>query len=384
MVKENPFRSFWMGGFECADHLNAFGNRVDLLAATGHLERLHEDFGGLLSFGIKTVREGIRWSRVEQIPERYDFSDVKRIQTVAQEMGVQVIWDLCHFGYPADLTPLHPMFARRFANLCRAFTLFFREHWPDETLIVTPINEVSFISWLGGEVCGASPYCHGYGWHVKYALMRAYVEGIVAIKEIDPEVRIMPTEPLVNIAPKNPLNGFAVVRSALKNEEQFQVLDILAGRQCPELGGQEEYLDIIGLNFYHNNQWHVETEETIPWAEDHPCWRALDELVDAVYGRYHRPMVLSETSHTEDNRPQWLCHVTEECSRIIERGLPLWGVCIYPVIDRPDWDYPDRWHHSGIWDIHDPVGLERHLSPAVAEVLEDCINNKLAETLITS
>ena len=30
-MHENPFASFWMGGYECTDKLNAFGYRVDLL-----------------------------------------------------------------------------------------------------------------------------------------------------------------------------------------------------------------------------------------------------------------------------------------------------------------------------------------------------------------
>ena len=26
------------------------------------------------------------------------------------------------------------------------------------------------------------------------------------------------------------------------------------------------------------------------------------------------------------------------------------GVCIYPIIDRTDWDFTDTWHRSGLWD----------------------------------
>jgi hypothetical protein len=25
-------------------------------------------------------------------------------------------------------------------------------------------------------------------------------------------------------------------------------------------------------------------------------------------------------------------------------------VCLYPIIDRPDWDFQDNWHHAGLWD----------------------------------
>ena len=59
---ENPFSSFWMAGFECTDKLNAFGNRVDFLSLTGHIEMLQEDYERLQPFNIRTVREGIRWS----------------------------------------------------------------------------------------------------------------------------------------------------------------------------------------------------------------------------------------------------------------------------------------------------------------------------------
>ena len=94
------------------------------------------------------------------------------------------------------------MFARRFAALCAGrLCQFYRSVRPDDTLIVTPINEVSFMSWLGGDVRGTVPYCTKQGWEVKYGLMRAYIEGVAALKEIDPAVRILTTEPLIQVAP---------------------------------------------------------------------------------------------------------------------------------------------------------------------------------------
>ena len=72
----NPFRSFWMGGFECTDKLNAFGNRVDLINTTGHLENCRDDYQNLELFNIRTVREGIRWSQVEKAPYEYDWTAV--------------------------------------------------------------------------------------------------------------------------------------------------------------------------------------------------------------------------------------------------------------------------------------------------------------------
>ena len=158
-TNENPFQSFWMGGFECTDKLNAFGHRVNFLEITGHLALLAEDYQRIKEFNIRTVREGIRWSQVEKRPFEYDWSAVIQMMNTAKRNGIQVVWDLCHFGFPDDLTPLHPLFARRFASLSRAFVEMYRKYEPDGTLMVTPINEVSFLSWLGGDVRGTSPYC---------------------------------------------------------------------------------------------------------------------------------------------------------------------------------------------------------------------------------
>jgi beta-glucosidase/6-phospho-beta-glucosidase/beta-galactosidase len=150
-----------MAGFECTDKLNAFGHRVDFLPLTGHLELLDQDYRAIRQHEMHTVREGIRWSQVERRPYEYDWSTVQVLLDAGRRHGIQQVWDLCHFGYPDDLTPLHPLFARRFAALCRAFVDFYRQQRPDEVLIITPINEVSFMSWLGGDVAAPRPTPRG-------------------------------------------------------------------------------------------------------------------------------------------------------------------------------------------------------------------------------
>ena len=350
--KSNPIESFWMAGFECTDQLNAFGNRVDLLNATRHLELIDEDYQRLKPFNIQTVREGIRWSQVEKRPYEYDWSSVGVMMDAAKENKIQQIWDICHFGFPDDLTPLHPMFARRFASLCRAFIQFYRSKDTESTIIVTPINEVSFISWLGGDARGTSPYCVGQGWEVKYRLMKAYIEGIEALKEADPTVRIMTTEPLVNIV--SPLNATEeqIWMANKLHDEQYQVIDILCGRICPELRGKPEYLDILGFNYYYNNQWESESHEFLCWKETPLMrgWRPLNQLLTEAHLRYHCPIILTETSHPKEDRALWIEEVAKECALVLEKGIPLWGICWYPIIDRPDWDHLHIWHQAGLWD----------------------------------
>ena len=127
-----PTRSAPSGGAATSAPTNstAFGHRVDFLPLTGHLQLIDEDYAAQQPFKIGTVREGIRWAMIEKTPYHYDFSTVQMMLDAGQRHGIQQIWDLCHFGYPDDLTPLHPMFARRFAALCRAFVDFYRSSGP--------------------------------------------------------------------------------------------------------------------------------------------------------------------------------------------------------------------------------------------------------------
>lgn len=351
-VFHNPFHSFWMAGYECTDKLNAFGHRVDFLNMTGHLQLINQDYQQLNAFDIRSVREGIRWSQVEKKPYHYDWTTVSAMMDHGKANGIQQIWDICHFGFPDDLTPLHPLFAKRFAALCRAFVQFYRSKEPDNTLIVTPINEVSFLSWLGGDARGTSPYCLGQGWEVKYALMRAFIEGVAALREADPSIRILTTEPLVHMIPPLEANEQQIADAAAAHENQYQSVDMLAGRMCPELGGSPEYLDILGFNFYYNNQWVYDTHQFLPWANlpPDPRWRPLNSLLIEAYNRYKRPIALTETSHPGVDRPYWISFVAEECAAVLKQGIPLWGICLYPIIDRPDWDHLHHWHGSGLWD----------------------------------
>ncbi len=89
--RKNPFKSFWMAGFECTDKLNAFGKRVDFLKTTRHLDMIETDYDNLDLFKIKTVREGIRWSQVEKKPYEYDWSTVNLMINYSKQKGIQQV-----------------------------------------------------------------------------------------------------------------------------------------------------------------------------------------------------------------------------------------------------------------------------------------------------
>jgi len=44
--------------------------------------------------------------------------------------------------------------------------------------------------------------------------------------------------------------------------------------------------------------------------------------------------------------------MTDEVVLAIENGVPVEAVCLYPIIDRFEWENPRHWHNSGLWDYH--------------------------------
>ena len=343
---QNPFKSYFIGGFECADHINRSGERVDLLKETEHHLRVEEDYQLLLNMGIKMVREGICWSVVEAKKHQYDFSEVLNRIKIAEKLGIQIIWDLIHFGYPDDLFPTHPKFCLRFENLCRAFVKVYKASC-SQPLLVVPINEISFLSWFSGEARGTVPFAHQNGFDIKYHLCKAAIQGIKALKEEDPSCTIVMVEPLVRVHS----DGFVTEEELAKiNEYQFEAVDMISGRMCPELGGKEEYLEILGVNYYWTCQW-TGHDSTIYWPDAEGKRTKLNTMLQDFYLRYKKPVFLSETGHFGEGRVQWIEEISDECAIASEAGVPFWGICIYPVTDRPDWDNLSSYSQCGIFDL---------------------------------
>lgn len=338
------FNTFLMGGYECADHINRSGERVNLLKETQHDIRVFEDYGALASLGIKTVREGICWSSVETAPGVFDFSEIHNRMRAAEEFGIQQIWDLIHFGYPDGIYPTHAHFCDRFVRLCEAFAVFYKTH-SNQDLFVVPINEISFLSWHSGDVRGTVPFAVNSGWDIKYHLCKATILGIEMLKKCDPNCTIILVEPLIKVHVSDLQNGVHEL-----NENQFQAMDIICGRMCPELGGKEEFLEILGFNYYWNCQWEV-NGAPLQWPDEHQKRTPLSQLLQMAYERYKKPMFISETGHFGIGRAHWLEEIVAECLISKNKGVDLNGICIYPITDRPDWDDLNSYSNCGIWDL---------------------------------
>jgi beta-glucosidase/6-phospho-beta-glucosidase/beta-galactosidase len=347
------FESFWMGGFESACQINTMGVRIDMLAATQHDLRAAEDYQMVRRAGIRTVRDGVRWPCVEtgpEQPDQYDWSTFVPMVRAAREMGVQVIWNLLHYGWPPDIDILSAHFVDRFARYCRAAARIVRDE-TDGVPFYVPVNEISFLSWAVGYKGIIQPVQIGKAWEIKKQLVRAAIAGMEAIWEVDRRARFAHVDPLIHVIPPRERPDL-VEQARLQREAQFEAWDMLCGRLEPALGGAEKYLDIVGVNYYHANQFEA-PDVRLRW-EDRPRderFVPFHRLLDEIWRRYGRPVFIAETSHFGEGRAEWIREIAEEVYIARMQGIPVEGVCIYPVIDRPDWENAEHWHNSGLWNL---------------------------------
>jgi hypothetical protein len=355
------FKSFFMAGFECSSHRRrSDGVRLDLIAATGHDRLVRQDYAGCAQHGLLTVRDGLRWHLIEREPGRYDWSSWLPMLEAAAETGVQVMWDLFHYGSPDHLNQGSAEFTSSYARFAAAAVRLHREV-TGKAAIVCPLNEISFLAWAASNgvfpIIGAGEEPGWLGRH----LVGTAIAGMRAMREVDPDCRFIWAEPLINVLPKTPADAEA---AEAKRLSQYHAYDMLSGRAAPELGGSPEWLDAVGVNFYSDNQWYLDGG-AIPLG--HTDYRPLADMLAETYQRYGRPILITETGAEGSARPAWLHYVCDEVREAIRQGVPVAGVCIYPIASFPGWD-DERHRQFGLFSIPCPDGTREAYAPLAEEL----------------
>jgi beta-glucosidase/6-phospho-beta-glucosidase/beta-galactosidase len=364
------FKSFFIGGFECSTHRGRDGRRHDLIAATQHERFALEDFKRLKERGISTAREGLRWHLIERQPEHYDFSSVEPILHAAQETGVQILWDLFHYGFPDDTNPFEPDFVHRFAQFTYKFAEFLKAETGDETPFVCPFNEISFFTYAAGERGFFAPYEQKRGRELKPKLACAAIEAAKAFRNVFPAARLLQIDPVFHIVP--PSDDWEDWEKTEKyRNAQFEGWDLISGRLQPELGGSPDFLDVVGVNYYYYNQWILAQEPEMPGEMieiSDPRYRPFRDILREVYERYRRPIFIAETGTENEERQAWLGYVCEEVRAAMREGVPVQGICWYPILNHPGWD-DDRYCPNGLWDYACHHSGKREIYQPLAEEL---------------
>jgi beta-glucosidase/6-phospho-beta-glucosidase/beta-galactosidase len=362
------FPTFFMAGFECSTFVWKDRKRKDYVAATGHDRHLEADLAAAMDLGIGVVREGIRWPQVDLGSGKYDWSSVEAVQAAATACKITPIWDLCHYGLPDGCDPFSEDCRERFVDYCRAAAALVTST-AEPPFFFTPINEITFFSAAATDLEWMYPFAKGREAELKRSLARMAIDGAKAIREVEPGARMVHVDPIVHAVPPPDRPDLADEAHNEEHREAFEGWDMLCGRVAPELGGSPEILDVVGVNVYHYSQVQLNADDKreILGPRD-PRRKPLSELLKSAWDRYHRPVIIGETSGFQENRAEWLRMTMEESLKAINLGVDLHGVCLYPFVDLPDW-WTQKWANIGIYDVADKDGFERMpCDPYIAEL----------------
>ncbi|WP_207534750.1 family 1 glycosylhydrolase [Desertivirga arenae] len=364
------FPTFFISGFECSTFIWKDQGRRNLIAETQHDQFLKEDYGLLHRLGIAVSREGIPWPLVDRAGY-FDFSMLDPVIEVLNEYKISPIWDLCHYGYPDNLDPFSESFCERFEEYCKAATKYISERL-NTTSYFTPINEITFFSYAGGEWGWIAPHkkTREDRFSLRKNLCKAAIMAAKAIREVMPEARMVHMDPLVQVVAPLDRPELKAAAAFETYADTFVAWDILCGKLHPEFGGSPEILDIVGLNNYSFGQ--MEFRENGPHqALDPQDDRivSLCELIHFAWQRYKRPVIISETSGMKDGRDAWLKDVMEESLAAVDLGIDLQGVCLFPAVDMQDW-HTGEWLNNGICDLVNENGRLKRVpyEPYIQEI----------------
>ena len=104
------------------------------------------------------------------------------------------------------------------------------------------------------------------------------------------------------------------------------------------------------------SRWHLRDPRRLPLAA------LLDEAWQRYRGRWSSPRPATSASAA----PPGSTRSASEVRRARADGVPVQGLCLYPLVDRPDWNEPQRWHRSALWHVDAGPGAV----PALARTVD--------------
>jgi hypothetical protein len=291
------FDSFLMAGFECSTHVRRDGTRLDLVALSGHDRHAAADYARCRALGIRTARDGVRWHLGESPDGRIAVAhEVERVRA-ARDAGVQVIWDLWHYGTPDHLDVLAADFPSRLARWARAFAELVAGE-TDAVPLYTPVNEISFVAWGGGDVGYLNPFRRGRGAHLKRQLARAAIEVTEAVWAVDGRARVCHVDPVIHVSAA--ATGRRTPRP--RGVPAVDVRGVGPDRRAP---GAVARRHRSGTWTWWGELLPAEPvgprgARTSPPGD--PGWRPLDLILAEVHARYGRPVFVAETGCEFEHR----------------------------------------------------------------------------------
>lgn len=389
-----PSTFFWCTGIEDTFITAPWpktGRTLDEYELTQHYTRWRTDFDLAASLGVKTMRYGVPWHRINPWPGQWDWDWADRALDRLLELGIEPIVDLVHYGLPpwienAFLNPDYPKYVSEYAARLAA-------RFKGSIHAYTPLNEPRITAWYCGRIGWWPPF--KFGWRGFIAVMTGVCRGIVetvrALKDVDPEILPVHVDATDLYVTKEPSLEEETER---RQEIVFLALDLISGRirEDHSLFGwlrthglrdediawfQEKAIDlpIIGMNLYP-----MFTHKTLVRGAggrqrirmDYAGGELIDRLAQLYWQRYHAPLFVSETASVGSvkRRRAWLEESANAVRRVRANGIPLVGYTWWPMFALVTWAYRQGTREPGsylkqfgLWNC--TADLERVHTPLV-------------------
>ena len=352
---------------------------LDEYELMGHYENWRVDLDLCRDLGLRSLRWGVPWYRVEAESGRFDWSWVDEVvDHMTGTLGIEPMIDLMHYGCPfwlerGFLNKRYPEFVARFAGE-------FAERYKDRIKWYTPLNEPIITALMCGMRGLWPPYRRGDRGYIEIMLQLAkgIQRTVKAIKGIDPEAVMFHVEAtgltrsiredLASLAHEETHRGylcFDLISGRLAHDHllfSWLVRNGAAPDTLLELQENKITLDVIGMNFYpqwSTKQIYLDKKGRIAFRETEPEGDGFSELIKHYYDRYQVPIMITETSAvgSEDVRMRWLDSSVQHIKDLRLSGVPVVGYTWFPMFTMIDWRY--RFGEDALENYYLELGLYR-------------------------
>ena len=352
--------------------------RVDEMAKCGHYARWRDDFQLVKELGIECLRYGPPYYTTHLGPGKYDWDFADETFRALQELGIEPIADLCHFGVPDWVGSFqNPDWPAYFAEYACAFAQ--RYPWVRR---FTPVNEIFVAALFSGQ----------YGWwNERLTSDRGFVTALkhlckantLAMRAIlEERGTAEATAPLFIQSESSeffhPEDPDCYPLADFLNDKRFLALDLTYGH--PISAQMYEYLlengmtreeyrwfrdnhlkayCVLGTDYYVTNEHYVHADGTTSASGEIYGYYILTRQ---CFDRYRLPVMHTETNIAEPNSVHWLRKEWANMVLLKQDGVPIVGFTWYSLVDQVDWDTALREDNGRV----NPLGLadlDRRIRP---------------------
>lgn len=360
----------------------ATGRTLDEYELTGHYDRWESDLSLAASLGVKAIRYGVPWHKIQPEPNRWDFSFADKTLNRLLDLGIDPIVDLVHYGLPPwlDGAYFNPDYPARVAEYAHCLLSRFRGRlrW------YTPLNEPRITAWYCGRLGWWPPFAHGWRGFARVMLQvcRGIVQTVQAAQAVDSELVACHVDATDLYTPADPSDAKLTDEAETRQELVFLALDLISGRvqsgsplsswllghgvEEAELAWFRENavtLDTVGLNLYpmFTQKRVYRTRQGAVRVRNVPAdGSLLVDLGQKYHSRYNCPLLVTETAGrgSVKRRERWLSESVAAVRLLRETGVPLVGYTWWPMFSLVAWAYRQGnrpasayLERMGLWDL---------------------------------